>query len=152
VENYGASPLRTSGPPPGTVYQQTQLYASLGEDAFQQAGVWRVGIQCETSAASYPWRWSLGDATTLESEVDPISGNTYLYLLPGERAVVWGAVRMTEYQPNANPQTCYAGLIHEGVNISVRNQVVGARAIELQNSLATQGFAPTATATITAQP
>ena len=30
----------------------------------------------------------------------------------------------------ANPQTCYAGLIHEGVNVSVENRFVGA--IEVQ--------------------
>jgi hypothetical protein len=140
VENYGASPIRTSGPPPGTVYQQTQLYASLGKESYQQPGVWRVGVQCENSASSYPWRWALGDETTLDSEYDPVSGNTYFYLPPGERAVVWGAIRMTEYQPEANPQTCYAGLIHEGVNISVRNMVVGARAVELQNPDAVQEF------------
>lgn len=132
VENYGASPIRTSGPPPGTVYDQTQLAASLGEQGRQQAGVWRVGLQCETSAESYPWRWALGDETTLETEYDENSGNTYLYLLPEERAEVWGAVRMTEFVRTVNPQNCYAGLIHEGV--AVVNQVVGTRAIQLESS------------------
>jgi hypothetical protein len=148
VENYGTSPLRTSGPPPGTVYEQTQLAPSLGIKAFDQAGVWRVGIQCANSAASYPWRWALGDETTLESMYDPVSGNTYLYLPPGERAVVWGAIRMTELVPAANPQTCYAGLIHEGVNISVRNMVVGARSVLLQSPTQVNEFnVPTPTPT-----
>ncbi|MBC8098110.1 MAG: hypothetical protein H7Y11_01590, partial [Armatimonadetes bacterium] len=138
VENYGASPIRTSGPPPGTVYQQTQLAAALGQ--FDQPGVWRVGLQCQTSSDSFPWRWALGDASTLTSELDPATGNTYLYLPPGERVVVWGAVRMTEYVPTFNPQTCYAGLIHEGVNISVRNAVAGARSIRLQTTDAVGSF------------
>ncbi|HEX2618898.1 MAG TPA: hypothetical protein VHL11_02095, partial [Phototrophicaceae bacterium] len=133
VDNYGASPIRTSGPPPGTVYQQTQLYASLGTAGYQQAGVWRIGMQCETSSDSYPWRWALGDASTLDSQYDPASGNTYLYLPPGKRVVVWGAIRLTELVPTFNPQSCYAGLIHEGVDISVRNAVVGSRSIQLQS-------------------
>jgi hypothetical protein len=152
VENYGASPIRTSGPPPGTVYQQTQLAASLGDLGYQQPGVWRVGIQCETSSDSYPWRWALGDETTLTSEYDAASGNTYLYLPPGERVVVWGAVRMTELVENFNPQTCYAGLIHEGVNISVRNSVVGARSILLQSPDQVGEFNSTPQITPTATP
>jgi hypothetical protein len=148
VENYGASPIRTSGPPPGTVYHQTQLASSLGAEGRQQAGVWRVGLQCETSAESYPWRWALGDETTLETVYDETSGNTYLYLLPGERAEVWGAVRMTEYVPTTNPQNCYAGLIHEGV--AVVNQVVGTRAIQLESEEARGEFntEPDATAEV----
>jgi hypothetical protein len=138
VENYGASPIRTSGPPPGTVYQQTQLFSSLGREGFQQAGVWRVGIQCETSSESYPYRWALGDESTLEAEYDEATGNTYLYLPPGGRAVVWGAVRMTEYVRTLNPQGCYAGLIHEGVNVI--NLGVGTRSIQLENPVATHEF------------
>ena len=30
IENYGKVPIRTSGPPPGTVYQQEQLAGTLG--------------------------------------------------------------------------------------------------------------------------
>lgn len=152
VENYGASPIRTSGPPPGTVYQQTQLAASLGDLGYQQSGVWRVGIQCDTSSDSYPWRWALGDESTLVSEYDPASGNTYLYLPPGERVVVWGAIRMTELVENYNPQTCYAGLIHENVNISVRNSVVGARSILLQSPDQVGEFNSTPQITPTATP
>jgi hypothetical protein len=147
VENYGASPIRTSGPPPGTVYDQVQLASSLGAEGRQQSGVWRVGLQCETSAESYPWRWALGDENTLTTEYDETSGNTYLYLQPGERAEVWGAVRMTEYVATVNPQNCYAGLIHEGV--AVVNQVVGTRAIQLENEDALAEFNTDATTEIT---
>ena len=31
----------------------------------------------------------------------------------------------TEINEFANPQTCWAGLIHEGVNVSVENRFVG---------------------------
>lgn len=129
VENYGATPIRTSGPPPGTVYDQTQLAASLGE--YEQAGAWRVGIQCDTSQQSYPWRWAIGSADELVTRTDPRNGNTYYYLMPNQRAVVWGAIRMTEFIPTANPQACWAGLIHEYVEVSVQNTNVGRREIEL---------------------
>ncbi|PJF21704.1 MAG: hypothetical protein CUN56_09720 [Phototrophicales bacterium] len=127
VENYGEAPIRTSGPPPGTVYQQTQRAASLG--AMEQSGVWRVGIDCESAPESYPWRWAIGSAEDLVERYDPVSGNTYLYLEPGRRAEVWGAIRMTELIEAANPMNCWAGLIHEDVDMI--NNVVGAREIEL---------------------
>lgn len=127
VENYGPAPIRTSGPVPGTVYDQTQLAASLGE--FEQSGVWRVGLQCETSEVSYPWRWGLGDEDTLTTQYDAATDNTYLYLDPGASAVVWGAIRMTEYNEFVNPMTCWAGLIHE--DVAVVNSVVGIREVEL---------------------
>lgn len=127
VENYGATPIRTSGPPPGTVYDQTQLASSLAQ--YEQSGVWRVGIQCETSEQSYPWRWAIGSPDELVAEKDPTNDNIYYYLLPNQRAVVWGAIRMTELIETANPQSCWAGLIHEDVD--VYNSGVGQREIEL---------------------
>lgn len=115
VENYGSSPIRTTGPAPGTVYDQRQIAASLGE--LQQDGAWRVGIQCETSEESYPWRWAIGTEDELITEQDPTNDNVYYYLPPGERSIVWGAIRMTDIIQTANPQQCWAGLIHEGVNV-----------------------------------
>ncbi len=129
IENYGVAPIRTSGPPPGTVYEQTELSSSFGE--YEQSGVWRVGIQCETSEESYPWRWAIGTDDDLYTETDPTTGNSYSYLAPGERAVVWGGIRMTELIPTANPQACWAGLIHEDVEITLQNNNVGRREIEL---------------------
>ncbi len=58
VENYGDVPLRTSGPPPGTVYQQDQRAATL--QAYDKSGAWRVGIDCTTAVSDYPWRWAVG--------------------------------------------------------------------------------------------
>jgi hypothetical protein len=128
VENYSSVPIRTTGPAPGTVYQWDQRASTLGW--FDESGAWRVGIDCTTAASDYPWRWALGDETTLQSVVDPVTGESFLYLPAGERAVVWGAVRMTEIEAR-NPQNCWAGLIHEDVEVSLRNNNVGARQIEL---------------------
>ncbi|MCY3834096.1 MAG: hypothetical protein OXG85_13870 [Chloroflexi bacterium] len=126
VENYGKAPIRTSGPPPGTVYQQEQLAGSLG--FFDESGVWRVGIQCETSVSSFPYRWAVGSHDMLQDVYDEASENTFHYLPAGARAVVWGAIRMTEVKAR-NPQNCWAGLIHEDVAISLRNNHVGMRSI-----------------------
>ena len=128
VENYGNVPIRTTGPPPGTVYDQTQRAATL--DWFDESGAWRVGIDCTTAETDYPWRWALGTDDDLYEEFDPVSGNTYSYLPPGERVVVWGGIRMTELEAR-NPQNCWAGLIHEDVEVSVRNMNVGSREVEL---------------------
>lgn len=129
VENYGSAPIRTTGPPPGTVYQQNQVASSMGE--FDQSGAWRVGIQCETSSQSYPWRWAIGTQDDLYTETDPANGNVYSYLPPGGRSVVWGAIRMTDLLETQNPQACWAGLIHEDVEITLQNSNVGRREIEL---------------------
>lgn len=126
VDNYGNVPIRTSGPPPGTVYSQDQLAGSLG--AFDESGAWRVGIQCETSMTSFPYRWAIAAEDKLIEVFDEASGNTYRYLPPKARAVVWGAVQFTE-APARNPQNCWAGLIHEDVAVSLRNNHVGMRSI-----------------------
>lgn len=125
VENYGSSAIRTAGPEPGTVYQQTQVAAALG--GIEQDGVWRVGIQCETSEESYPYRWAVGASDQLTRVEDEATGNVYSYLEPGQRSAVWGAVRLTDIVRTTNPQQCWAGLIHEGV--AVANNRIGARDI-----------------------
>jgi hypothetical protein len=129
VNNYSDVPLRTTSPMPGTVYQQDQIAASLG--ALEEPGAWRVGIQCATSLSSFPYRWAIGSADDLITIVDPDTGREFQYLPPQTQSVVWGAIRMTDLNPLANPQTCWAGLIHESVGIGVENVYVGARDIEL---------------------
>ncbi len=129
IENYGTAPIRTSGPPPGTVYQQTQIASSLGQ--MESSGAWRVGIECETALSNYPWRWAIGTEEDLVQKVDPTNGNVYYYLPPGGRSVVWGAVRMTELVETYNPQDCWAGLIHEDVRVTLQNSNVGRRPIRL---------------------
>jgi hypothetical protein len=128
VENYGEVPIRTQGSPPGTVYDWEQRAATFGE--FDESGAWRVGIDCDTADADYPWRWMLGDTGSLTLEIDPNTGNTYYYLPPHSRSVVWGAVRMTTIEAR-NPQNCWAGLIHEDVEVTETNRFVGPRQIEL---------------------
>lgn len=129
VENYSDVPIRTTGPEPGTVYEWTQRSSTFG--LTDEPGVWRVGIDCATAPTDYPWRWALGNDETLDVVVDPDNPDvTYRYLAPGQRAVVWGAIRMTELEVR-NPQSCWAGLIHEEVEVSQVNSNVGAREIRL---------------------
>jgi hypothetical protein len=116
VENDSPAPIRTSGPPPGTVYQSDQNYATLGE--YIQAGAFRVGIHCENATTNYPWRWAVGDEDALEKR------DGYLYLPPFTRAVVTGGIRFVDVVGARNPQYCWAGLIHEDVEISPVNDRV----------------------------
>jgi hypothetical protein len=127
VENYGDVPLRTDGPRPGTVYQQSQRRAAFG--VYDQSGAWVVGIDCDTAASDYPWRWALATDDLLQTVTDPENGNIYYYLPPRTRSVVWGAIRMTDVIAARNPQNCWAGLIHE--DVEVRNARVGTREVEL---------------------
>lgn len=133
IENYSDVPIRTTGPAPGTVYQQEQVASSLG--AFEEPGAWRVGIQCDTSSQPFPYRWAIGAEDTLITIEDPETGKLYRYLPPQTRAVVWGAIRMTDIIERQNPQTCWAGLIHEQVGITVQNNNVDPREIQLVDPL-----------------
>ncbi len=128
VSNIGSVPVRTTGPEPGTVYTWDQNASTLGW--FEEAGAWRIGIDCETAPRDYPWRWGLGNQENLIERVDPANGVSYYYLPAGEQVVVWGAIRMTELEV-VNPQACWAGLIHESVAVSEFNSRVGSRQIDL---------------------
>jgi hypothetical protein len=128
VENDSTVPIRTSGPPPGTVYSSDQNYATLEEQ--QQPGVFRVGIHCETSPIDHPWRWAVGKSDDLVEVVD--GPNTYYYLPAGARAVVSGGIRFTQVVPARNPQYCYASLIHEDVEISLVNYRVDAVSVLIE--------------------
>lgn len=128
VENYGDSPIRTTGPAPGFVYEQRDLFSSTG--FFEESGAWRVGIHCQTCLTDYPWRWALGDESTL-TVVEDNQGNQQLYLMPGERAVISGGIRLTDIVESRNPQEFWAGLIHEDVGIAPLNNRVDPHAIEI---------------------
>ena len=117
VENDSRVPIRTSGPPPGTVYDSDQNYATLGE--YAQSGVFRVGVHCETSPTDHPWRWAVGGPDDLV-EVEE-GGSTYFYLPAGARASVTGGIRFVDVVQARNPQYCYVSLIHEDVEISMVN-------------------------------
>ncbi|MBN2471955.1 MAG: hypothetical protein JXN59_14640 [Anaerolineae bacterium] len=126
VTNDGPVGLRTSGPPPGTVYQQDQRSSGIGW--YDQSGAWRIGLECDTVKSSYPWRWAIGTPDVLE--VVEQGGETYYYLPPGARAEVWGGVRMTDIVEQRNPQPCWIGLIHEDVEVVQAN--VERRWVEIQ--------------------
>lgn len=129
ISNYGDTPIRTAGPFPGTVYQFNQVGSTLG--AYEESGAWRVGIKCETSLSDFPWRWAVAPLDELTPVYDEATDRTYYYLQPGEGAEVWGAIRMTDLIPAANPQNCWAGLIHEDVGIPAYQSQVGLREIEI---------------------
>ena len=117
VENDSVVPIRTSGPPPGTVYGSDQNYATLGE--YAQSGAFRVGVHCENSSIDHPWRWAVGGPDDLVEVVE--GGQTYYYLPAGARAIVTGGIRFVDVLGARNPQYCYASLIHEDVEISLVN-------------------------------
>jgi hypothetical protein len=127
VYNYGVTPIRTAGPFPGTVYDFDQIAGTFGE--YDESGAWRVGIKCDTSLSDFPWRWAIAPQDELTEVHDAETGETYYYLMPQQRAEVWGAVRMTELIEARNPQDCWAGLIHE--DVTTLQTRVGAREIEL---------------------
>lgn len=114
VDNDSRVPIRTSGPPPGTVYDSDQNYATLGE--YEQSGAFRVGIHCETSPTDHPWRWAVGGPGDLVTDDEG-----HLYLPAWGRAIVTGGIRFVDVVEARNPQYCYASLIHEDVEISMVN-------------------------------
>jgi hypothetical protein len=127
VSNYGSTPIRTVGPWPGAVYQYDQTSAAMTTQA--ETGAWRVGLACERSETSLPWRWAIGSPDQL-TKVER-DGETFWYLMPGKQAMVWGAVRMTRLIKTRNPQECWAALIHEDVQIPEHQSHIGAIKVEL---------------------
>lgn len=113
VSNYGNTPIRTSGPPPGTVYDSDWNYNTLGWHT--ESGVWRVAIGYENEITNYPYRWAVGALEDLEKIGD------HYYLMPGERALITGGIRVVDVFGDRNPQPIWAGLIHEDVEISQFN-------------------------------
>jgi hypothetical protein len=129
VENYGTAPIRTSGPPSGTVYDSMSANANtLGW--YEESGAWRVGVDCDTCLRDYPWRWALGTPDTL-TNIPDASGRPQSYLMPGERVTVTGGVVLDNIIESRNPQYFWAGLIHEDVGIDLVNNHVDPRQIEI---------------------
>ena len=123
VENYGTTPIRTSGPSPGTMYDSNWNYNTLGW--FTKPGVFRLGIGYENELTNYPYRWAIGNPEDLEL----IDG--YTYLMPGKRATITGSIRMTDDFGDRNPQNVWAGLIHEDVEVVRFNERAGPKAITI---------------------
>lgn len=113
ISNYGNTPIRTTGPAPGTIYDSDWNYNTLGWHT--ESGAWRVAIGYENELTNYPYRWAIGNIEDLQ-EIDG-----YYYLMPGDRAVVTGGIRVVDVFGDRNPQPIWAGLIHEDVEIAQFN-------------------------------
>jgi hypothetical protein len=123
VNNYGPTPIRTTGPAPGLVYDSNWNYNTAGWHT--ESGAWRVGIGFENELSDYPFRWAIGSRDDLE-EIDG-----HYYLMPGRRAVVTGGIRLVSTLGERNPQPIWAGLIHEDVRIDPFNNRVDRQAIRV---------------------
>jgi len=126
VENYGTVPIRTSGPPSGTCYRSDQnsntLAAELGDDSwYQQAGVWRIGVNMDVSQSDFPYRWAVGKREELRCET--IDGREQCFLDPGERGTVVGCIELVGPFPRPDIYA-WGGLIHEYVGIKSQNNYV----------------------------
>jgi hypothetical protein len=116
LENYSETPIRTTGPEPGAVYDSDWNYNTVGWQT--ESGAWRLAIGYENEISNYPYRWAVGGPDDLEE----IDGKPYL--MPGERAVITGGIRVTGPFGVRNPQPLWVGLIHEDVEISQFNNRV----------------------------
>ncbi len=136
VENYGNTPIRTTGPEPGTVYDSDWNYNTLGWHT--ESGAWRAAIGFENELTNYPFRWAVGNPEDLE-EIDG-----YNYLMPGDRAVITGGIRVVGPFGDRNPQPMWAGLVHEDVEISEFNNRVDPQQIlvDLPDEANRQACAP----------
>lgn len=114
VQNVGPVPIRTTGPEPGTQYTTSENFNSKG--AYEQPGVWRVGVDSDGNSAGrpYPYRWQLGNSSELKHIT--VDGKEYLYLMPGQRVTVSGTVRIVDKPPRINVYY-WVGLIQEDVRI-----------------------------------
>jgi hypothetical protein len=113
VENYGTTPIRTTGPEPGTQYTTDWNAASLGY--YERAGAFRFGIGfTNCPLGDYPWRWSVGryDELTAVQRGD----ETLYYLMPGQRVLITGSIKILDPLPDKST-LFWAGLIHEQVEI-----------------------------------
>jgi uncharacterized membrane protein len=111
VENYGNTPVRTTGPAPGTTYASDQNFNTL--DWNQSPGAWRFGLDFDGNPAyPYPFRWALGRPEELEKRL--INNEEFYYLMPGQRSQITGCIEILSAPPR-NPTMFYTGLIHEDV-------------------------------------
>jgi len=113
VENYGTTPIRTTGPEPGTQYTSDWNAATLGY--YERPGAFRFGIGfANCPLGDYPWRWSVGRYDELEAVQR--GDETLYYLMPGQRALITGSIKILDPLPDKST-TFWAGLIHEQVEI-----------------------------------
>jgi hypothetical protein len=122
VVNESTVPLRTSGPEPGQEYRFSENYnklaATINDSWYQQAGVWRFGINFDTTGIDFPFRWAIGRPEDLEKRV--VDGQEQWYLLPGKSGQVRGCIVMDE-PPPISTNFWWGGLIHESVAVVNNN-------------------------------
>lgn len=122
VVNEGPVPIRTSGPWPGAEYRFAEnsntLAAREDESWFQQSGVWRFGINFDTTGVDFPYRWAVGRKEDLEKRV--IDGVEQYYLMPGHRGQVSGCIIIDE-KPPVGTTVWWGGLIHQAVEVANNN-------------------------------
>ena len=116
VENDSNTHIRTTGPWPGTTYRTDQNFNTLGWS--EESGVFRVGMDFDTSLRNYPFRWGIG-----QPGVDLVEIDGYWYLPPRARSLVTGCIQIVE-TPVRNPLYYWTGLIHEDVEIAAVNNRV----------------------------
>jgi hypothetical protein len=126
IENYGRVPIRTSGPPYGSGYRSDQNYNTLAVEMVQeayheQAGVWRFGINFDTSSTDFPYRWAVGRPEELRCET--IDERKQCFLDPGQRGTVSGSIEMIGPFPR-EAIFAWGGLIHEYVGVNAENNYV----------------------------
>lgn len=120
VANIGPVPIRTAGPWPGQQYKFTQNYNALAgqqaeESWYQQAGIWRFGVNFDTTGVDFPFRWAIGRKEDLEERI--IDGKPQYYLLPGKRGLVSGCI-LLDQKPPVGTNFWWGGLIHEFVEVA----------------------------------
>jgi hypothetical protein len=120
VLNTGPVPIRTSGPWPGQAYKFSENSNTLAQDQkqdswYQQAGVWRFGVNYEQTGVDFPFRWAIGRPEDLERRI--VDGSPQYYLLPGHRGQVSGCILFDELPP-VNTHLFWGGLIQEYVQVA----------------------------------
>lgn len=110
VTNSGNTPIRTHGPPSGTIYDSTINYNNFDEPI--EDGAWRLGLDFDGNPVyngrRYPYRWQIGEKESL-TEIDG-----ELYLMPAQEVIVTGGLRLLDMPPREAPGF-WVGLIHENV-------------------------------------
>ncbi len=121
VENFGNVPIRTIGPSSGELYRSDGNFNSKG--FYETSGGWRVAIDYEGNPSyAYPYRWAVGNLERLEKRV--INGQTFYYLMPGQRQLVTGSIQILDVPAKRDRVNFWAGLIHEQVSIEAFNDYV----------------------------
>jgi hypothetical protein len=120
IENIGPVPIRTAGPWPGQRYKFSENYNTLAINQndpswHQQPGVWRFGVNFDSTGVDFPYRWAIGRQEDLEERT--IDGHKQYYLLPGKRSQVSGCIEF-DATPPVGTQFWWGGLIHEFVQVA----------------------------------